>query len=153
MRSIYWKQSAKMNELWVKDFMEDTKLCPVIEVSTAKLMNADRDLSDTFYRIFYALMAGILDVSDSFILRCACGGDAYRNYHFSDKKLLRLILYSLYMKDLNLIHDHYVPDDLSPGLTLRFNPTELMITADNRLLKIFDISVSDKEINDTVLMI
>ena len=153
VRSIYWKQSAKMNELWVKDFMEDTKLCPIIEVSTAKLMNADRDRSDTFYRILYALMSGILDVSDNFILRCACGSDEYRNYHFSDKKLLRLILFSLYMKDLNLMHDHYAPGDLSPGLTLRFNPTELMITADNRLLKIFDTSVSDDEINNTILII
>ena len=153
VRNIYWKQSAKMNELWVKELKEEVQTLPVLEVPVTGVTGLDYEYSDAFYRIFYAMMSGVFDISGRFILRCTGKNGVYRDYRITDIKQCRLILICFYKNDLTSLNEYFEERDVSPAFMLGMEPDKLSITKDKEPIKTFDPSVSDDEICETVIIV
>ncbi len=153
MRSIYWKQSAKMNELWVKEFTEDIQSSPVIEIPSEDILSLDTETSDTFYRIFYALLSGVYDISGKFVLRCTRRSGGYFDHYINDLHLLKLILICFYKNDITPLKDHYIEQDIAPVFVLKIDPSDLSLIKNRQVIKKFHPKITDQEINETVLII
>lgn len=153
VRNIYWKQSAKMNELWVKEFKEEVQTLPVVEVPVTGVAGFDHEYTDAFYRIVYALMSGVFDISERFILRCTGENDKHRDYRITDIKQLRLILICFYKNDFTPLNEYFEDQEITPDFVLGMEPGKLEIKKNKKMTKTFSASVTDEEICETVIII
>ena len=153
VRNIYWKQSAKMNELWVKEFKEEVQTLPVVETPATGVAGLDHDHSDAFYRIFFALMSGVFDISGSFILRRTGVDGKHRNYRITDIKQLKLVLLCFYKNDFSPLNENFVEQDIIPAFVIGIEPAGLEIRKNKELVKTFSPSVTDDEICEIVLKV
>ncbi len=153
VKHIYWKQSAKMNELWVREFNDDTYPYPVIKTYCPGINEISLEKYDTFIRILYALLSGMSDISERFIFRRSFHGGAYDDYLISEPEHMITVLVCMYKEDFRALSEFYVNEDITPAFELSADPNRLTVTMDGRLIKAFADDVSDDEINGTVISI
>ena len=59
-RHIHWNLSARTDELWVKEYAQETDAVMPLFLDTEDLYGADREEKSDFYTLFMALAAGLL---------------------------------------------------------------------------------------------
>ena len=153
VKHIYWKQSAKMNELWVREFREEAEPLPVVKAYCPSLSETGLEKYDTFVRILYALLSGVSDISERFIFRRSFPDGAYEDYLISDTEHIISVLVCLYREDFRALNELYVNEDITPAFELAADTHTLALSRDGQVIKTFEGDVSDAEINDTVIYI
>lgn len=153
MRHIYWKQSAKMNELWVKEYGESTVSYPVTEADDIRAAGLGIREADSFYRIFYALLNGMLDAYDTFVFRRSLSGGVKDDYHIKNADDIFAVLIAFYRMDFAPLSGLRADEEVTPTFTLTVDPATLTISRDGTALKKFRENVTDNEINEAVLTI
>ena len=150
LRFIYWKQSAKMGELWVREYDEDIHSFPVLEVRAADIEISDVTAADAFYRLLYAALSGLLFVADSFAFAICFPSGTRDIYLIKNREVLQGILVALYKNDLSLISDLYVSGQVNAAFTLTVS-SDLELYLDGKLIKKYDADYLDTQIDeDTV---
>lgn len=153
VKHIYWKQSAKMNELWVREFLEDSGPFPVITTDPAAYALLSIEQRDSFTRIFHALLSGMLDTYKRLVFVHSFPGKASDNYLISEYDHIVAILICLYKEDFSTLDDLLLSEDISAAFILSADPDTLTVSVGGKPLKRFSADVTDDEINTAVLMI
>lgn len=153
MRHIYWKQSAKMNELWVKEYKEELIPYPVVEIPVQKCAGLDKRSADDFYRVLYGLLAGLLESSEGILLRRPLSGGSFEDYIVREPEQLDSLLVCIYRDDFRAAGEMLTTEETAPELVLRVEPESLGIFKDGVLLKRFEAGVTDEDIRKTIIII
>lgn len=153
VRHIYWKQSAKMNELWVKEYAENTLSYPVVEADDIRTGALSIKEADCFYRIFYALLTGMLEAYGSFVFRHYLPSGEKDEYRINTIDDIRTLIIAFYRIDLTSLSDLSINEEFTPTFTLTLGSYDLSVSRDGTVLKKFGENVTDREINETVIMI
>ena len=153
VKHIYWKQSAKMNELWVREFREEAEPLPVVKAYCPSLSETGLEKYDTFVRILYALLSGVSDISERFIFRRSFPDGAYDDYLISDTEHIISVLVCLYREDFRALNEFYLNEEITPAFELSADPRTLAVSRNGEVIKAFADDVTDVEINNTVIYI
>ena len=153
LRHIYWKQSAKMNELWVKEYGENMLSYPVVEADDIRTVSLSLKEADCFYRIFYALLAGMLEAYGSFVFRHYLPSGEKDEYRINNIDDISALIIAFYRIDFTSLCELRVNEEFTPTFTLTLESYDLSISRDGTVLKKFGENVTDNEINETVIIV
>ena len=151
IRYIHWNQTARSEELWVKEYSQEAEaqVCLFLDLT------ADRKLSvadtDAFYTLLYSMVWGFLrDLPSVRIFWKEAGQSLLSNMEVRDGDQCRELLFRLYRAGFSVKEEQDVQAEITPDEGIMKLSADLRWSAGGRLLFHFSKDNLEKELRQRI---